>query len=85
VSSESSFELVPGDSTNIVVRVAVRFPPFSGGSKELMCCKKHFLLISTLCNLQLFSIDLSQCSASIGSLACEKVVGRVLKNSPSLD
>jgi hypothetical protein len=32
-----------------------------------------------------FSIDFSQSSASIGSLACEKVVGQVLRNSPSLD
>jgi hypothetical protein len=33
VSYESSFELVPGDSTNILVRVAARFPPFSSGPK----------------------------------------------------
>jgi hypothetical protein len=32
-----------------------------------------------------FSIPLSQSSASIGSLAYEKVVGRVRKNSLSLD
>jgi hypothetical protein len=29
--------------------------------------------------------SLSQSSASIGSLACEKVVGQVRKNSPSRD
>jgi hypothetical protein len=53
VSSESSFELILGDSADILVGVAVHFPPFSGSSKELMCYKKHFRLISTLCNLQL--------------------------------
>jgi hypothetical protein len=29
VSSKLSFELIPGDSTNILVRVALCFPPFS--------------------------------------------------------
>jgi hypothetical protein len=33
VSSKSSFELIPGDSTNILVRVAVHFPPFNSGPK----------------------------------------------------
>jgi hypothetical protein len=32
-----------------------------------------------------FSIHFNQSSASIGSLAFEKVVGRVLRNSPSMD
>jgi hypothetical protein len=36
VSSESSLELIPGDSTDILVGVAVRFPPFNDGSKEFM-------------------------------------------------
>jgi hypothetical protein len=33
VSSKSSFELIPGDSTNILVRVVVRFPPFRSSPK----------------------------------------------------
>jgi hypothetical protein len=33
VSSRSSFELVLGDRTNILMRVAVCFPPFSSGPK----------------------------------------------------
>jgi hypothetical protein len=33
VSSKLSFELIPGDSTNILVRVVVCFPPFSSGAK----------------------------------------------------
>jgi hypothetical protein len=51
VSPESSLELILGDSTNVLVRVTVRLPPMGSCPKQLMCCKKYFLMIVALDNL----------------------------------
>jgi hypothetical protein len=51
MSPESSLELIPGDSTNILVRVMVRLPPIGSCPKQLMSCKKYFLMIVAPGNL----------------------------------
>jgi hypothetical protein len=58
MSSDPSLELILGDSTNILVRVAVCLPPIGSRSKYLMSCKKHFLMIIVLGNLQLLFYQL---------------------------
>jgi hypothetical protein len=57
--------------------IAVRLPPIGCRSKELVCGKKNFLVTHSLhwVITSFFSTPLSQSLASIGSLACEKVVG----------
>jgi hypothetical protein len=51
MSPKSSLELIPGDSTNVLVRVTVRLPPIGSCPKQLMCCKKYLLMIIALGNL----------------------------------
>jgi hypothetical protein len=85
VSPEASLELIAGDCLNTGVGVAVSLPLIYCSSKQLVCLKKNFLTVRTLAISNFFSTDFSQSSASMGSLACEKVLGRVLRNSASLD
>jgi hypothetical protein len=49
--------------------------------KELVRGKKNLLAIRALGDHELLLNSLSQSSASMGFLACEKVVGRVRRNS----
>jgi hypothetical protein len=80
-----SLKLIPCDGVGVRMGVAVCLPPVGYCSIELVRSKKNFLVIRALAITSFFSTPLSQSLASIGSLAWENVVGRVHKNSPSLD
>jgi hypothetical protein len=56
VSSEVSLELIPCDSLDVGVGVAVSLPPIRCGSKELVRHKKNLLTVGTLGYLQ-FLLD----------------------------
>jgi hypothetical protein len=75
VGAETSLELVPGDGVDIYMGVAVRLPPVGCCPIKLVCSKKDLLAISALGDHEFLLTPLSQSSASMGSLACEKVVG----------
>jgi hypothetical protein len=81
VSPEASLELILGEGLDIGMGVAISLPPSCCGSKQLVCREKNLFTVGTLC----LSTDFSQSSASMGSVACEKVLERVLRNLPSLD
>jgi hypothetical protein len=85
VSPEVSLELIPSDCLNVGMGVAISLPPIYCGSKQLCATKRTFSQSKHWPISNFFSTDFSQSSASIGSLACEKVLGWVLKNLPSLD
>jgi hypothetical protein len=70
-----SLELVPGDGIDVHMGIAVRLPPVGCCPIEMLCSKKDLLVISALGDHEFLFNTLSQSSASIGSLACEKVVG----------
>jgi hypothetical protein len=80
-----SLELVPGDDVDVRMGNAVRLPPIGCCPIELVCSKKDLLTVSALGDHEFFSTPLSQSSSSMGSLACEKVVGRVRRNSAKRD
>jgi hypothetical protein len=75
VSAETSLELVPCDGVDVHMGIAIRLPPVSCYAIELVRSKKDLLTISALGDHEFFSTPLSQSSTSMGSLACEKVVG----------
>jgi hypothetical protein len=75
VSAKTSLELVPCDGVDIHLFMAVRLPPVGCCPIELMCSKKDHLVIRALGDHEFLFNPLSQSSASMGSLACEKVVG----------
>jgi hypothetical protein len=75
VSAETSLELIPCDGVDVHMGIAVRLPPVGCYLIELVRSKKDLLVISALAITSFFSTPLSQSSASMGSLACEKVVG----------
>jgi hypothetical protein len=85
VGGETSLELVPCDGVDVHMSVAVRLPPVGCCPIELVCSEKDLLAISALDDHEFFLDPLSQFSASMGSLACEKVVGRVRRNSAKRD
>jgi hypothetical protein len=68
---KSSSELWPVDALELLMDFNISIPPVGCRTKELVRQLLHY----TICNF--FSIDLSQSSASIGSIACEKVDGLV--------
>jgi hypothetical protein len=70
-----SLELIPGDSIDVHMGIAVRLPPVGCCPIELLSSKKDLLVISALGDHEFLFNPLSQSTASIGSLACEKVVG----------
>jgi hypothetical protein len=80
-----SLELIPGDGVDVHMGIAVRLPPVGCCAIEFVPSKKDLLMISALGDHEFLSTPLSQSSASMGSLACEKVVGRVRKNSAKRD
>jgi hypothetical protein len=80
-----SLELIPHDGVDVHMGVAICLPPVGCRSIELMRGKKDLLVIHALGDHEFFSTPLSQSLVSIGSLAYENLVGRVCKNSPSLD
>jgi hypothetical protein len=81
VVMEDSLELVPRDGVDICKGAIVCLPPICCRTKELVRGKKNLLAICALGDTSFFSTPFSQSSASMGSLACEKVVGRVHRNS----
>jgi hypothetical protein len=85
VGAKMSLELVPGDGVDVRMSVAVRLPPVGCCPIELVCSKKDLLAISALGDHEFLPDPLSQSSASMGSLACEKVVGQVRRNSAKWD
>jgi hypothetical protein len=75
VGAKMIFELILGDGVDVCMGVAVRLPPVGCCVIKLVCSEKDLLTISALGVTSFFSTPLSQSSASMGSLACEKVVG----------
>jgi hypothetical protein len=73
-----SLEPILRDGVDVHMGIAVRLPLVGCCPIELVRSKKDFLT-------SFFSTPLSQYSASMGSLACEKVVGRVHRNSAKRD
>jgi hypothetical protein len=84
VSVETSLKLVLGDGVDVHMGIAVRLPPVGCRAIELVRSKEDLLTISALGDHEFLFTPLSQTSASMGSLACEKVVRRVRRNSASL-
>jgi hypothetical protein len=80
-----SLELVLGDGVDVRIGVAVRLPLVGCCAIELVHSKKDLLAISALGDHEFLFNPLSQSSTSMGSLACEKVVGRVRRNSAKRD
>jgi hypothetical protein len=72
---ETSLELVPRDGVNICMGATVCLPPICCHTKELVRGKKTFSRSVHWAITSFFSTPLSQSSASMRSLACEKVVG----------
>jgi hypothetical protein len=85
VIAETSLELIPYDGVDVHMRIAVHLPPVGCCPIELVHSKKDFLTIRALGDHEILFNPLSQSSASMGSLACEKVVGRVRRNSAKRD
>jgi hypothetical protein len=85
VSTETSLELVPGDGVDICMGITIRLPPVSCCAIELVCSEKDLLAISALGDHEFLFDPLSQSSTSMGSSTCEKVVGRVRRNSAKRD
>jgi hypothetical protein len=85
VSVETRLELVPCDGVDVHMGIAVRLPPVGCCPIELVRGKKDLLAICALGDHEFPFNPLSQSSASMGSLACEKVVGRVHRNSAKRD
>jgi hypothetical protein len=81
VSAETSLELVPCDGVDVHMGIAVRLPPVICCPIELVRSKKDLLRSVHWVITSFFSTPLSHSSASMGSLACEKVVGQVRRNS----
>jgi hypothetical protein len=75
VGAETSLKLIQGDGVNVCMCVAVRLPPVGCCPVKLVCSKKDLLVISALGDHEFLLNPLSQSSASMGSLAREKVVG----------
>jgi hypothetical protein len=48
VCSEMSLELVPGDSLDVGVGVAVSLPPICCSSKSLVCHEENLLMVRIL-------------------------------------
>jgi hypothetical protein len=80
-----SLELIPCDGVYVCMGIALRLPLVGYHSKELVHGKKDFLVSVHWVITSFFSTPLSQSLASIGFLACEKVVGRVRRNSAKRD
>jgi hypothetical protein len=74
VSHETSLELILANSIGVEVGVAVGLPLVCCSSKQLVCCKENLLSVGALTYLSFFLTNFSQSSASMGSLACEKVL-----------
>jgi hypothetical protein len=81
MSVETSLELIPGDGVDVHMGIAARLPPVGCCAIELVHRKKDLLAISALGDHEFLFKPLSRSSASMGSLACEKVLGRVRRNS----
>jgi hypothetical protein len=81
VSAETSLELISSDGVDVHMGIAVRLPPVGCCAIELVPSKKDFSRSVHWVITSFFSTPLSQSSASMGSLACEKVLGRVHRNS----
>jgi hypothetical protein len=80
-----SLELVPGDGVDVCMGVAVRLPPVGCYPIKLVCSEKDLLTICALGDHEFLLDPLSQSSTSMGSLACEKVVRQVRRNSAKRD
>jgi hypothetical protein len=87
VSAETSLELIPSDGVDIHMGIAIRLPPVSCCAIELVRSKKDLLTISALGDHELLFHTLEPifCVHGVFSLACEKVVGRVRRNSAKRD
>jgi hypothetical protein len=81
VVMEMSLELVPRDGVDIGMSVIVSLPPIYCRTKELVRGKKNLLAIRALGDHELLLNSLKPIFGLHGSLACEKVVGRVHRNS----
>jgi hypothetical protein len=75
VSAETSLKLVPCDGVDVHMGIAVCLPLVGCCPIELVRSKKDFLTIRALGDHEFLFTPLSQSSAFMGSLACEKVVG----------
>jgi hypothetical protein len=80
-----SIELIPCDGVDVHMGIAVRFPPVVCCPIELVHSQKDFLAIRALGDHEFLFNPLDQSSTSMGSLSCEKVVGRVHRNSTKRD
>jgi hypothetical protein len=81
VSAETSLELVPGDGVDVHMGIAVRLPLVGCCAIELVRSKKDLLAISALGDHEFLFNPLEPVFCIQGSLPCEKVVGRVRRNS----
>jgi hypothetical protein len=80
VSAETSLELVLGDGVDVRMGIAIRLPPVGCCPIELVRSKKDLLTISALGDREFLFNSLEPIFCVHGSLACEKVVGRVRRN-----
>jgi hypothetical protein len=78
---ETSLELVSRDGVDICISVTVCLPPICCRTKELVHDKKNILTIHALGDHELLLNPLKPIFDLHRSLACEKVVGRVNRNS----
>jgi hypothetical protein len=75
VGAKMSLELVPCDGVGVRMGIAVCLPLVGCCPIELVCNEMDLLVISALGDHEFLIDPLSQSSAYMGSLACEKVVG----------
>jgi hypothetical protein len=80
-----SLELILDDGVDVRMGIAMHLPPVSCCPIKFVRTKKDLLVIRALGDHEFLLDPLSQSSASMGSLACEKVVGRVRRNSAKRD
>jgi hypothetical protein len=85
VSAKTSLELISGDGIDVHMGIAIRLPPVGYCLIELVRSKKDLLTISALGDHEFLFNPLEPIFCIHGSLACEKVVGRVRRNSAKRD
>jgi hypothetical protein len=81
VSAETSLELIPCDGVDIHMGIAIRLPLVGCCPIKLVRSKKDFLAIHALCDHEFLFNPLEPIFCIHGVLGCEKVVGRVCRNS----
>jgi hypothetical protein len=85
VSAETSIEIIPCDGVDVHMGIAVRLSLVGCCPIQLVRSKKDFLAICALCDHEFLFNPLELIFCIHGVLACEKVVGRVRRNSAKRD